>query len=114
MLRRRWRAIVTGLRTWARASADSLLQHAQSSELAALAPGRQAVAGSHPETRRPLEALIYDLLDAHHETARLAEGLRWDPEWCDHLEDLRRLQRVTREALSAASPAGERLVDQRR
>ena len=51
--------------------------------------------------------LIYELLDAHQDTAEIAEGLCDDPEWAAHLEYLRSLQRIGREML-ARMLAGER------
>jgi hypothetical protein len=45
-------------------------------------------------------ALIYELLDAHDDTARLASSLAGDPAWCAHLDYLRRLQRVGRSTLA--------------
>ena len=47
-----------------------------------------------------LTDLIYELIDAHGDTARLAEGLAEDPRWAAHLDYLRQLQRVAREALA--------------
>jgi hypothetical protein len=44
--------------------------------------------------------LVYELLDAHSDTARLAQALETDPEWFAHLEYLRQLQRVGRELLA--------------
>jgi hypothetical protein len=45
-----------------------------------------------------LTELVYELLDAHHDTARLAsEPL---PDWDAHLDYLRDLQRVGRETLA--------------
>jgi hypothetical protein len=64
------------------------------------------------EARRRLEEIVYRLLDAHHDTTRLAEGLDWDPEWSEHLDYLRQLQRHTREALSALSDPAEPIVEQ--
>jgi hypothetical protein len=48
--------------------------------------------------------LIYELLDAHDDTARIAAGSP-DPIWQPHLVYLRDLQRLGREVLAAA--AGE-------
>ena len=49
--------------------------------------------------------LVYELLDAHVDTMRMADGLDVDPAWAAHLDYLRDLQRVGREALAlAASP----------
>jgi hypothetical protein len=50
--------------------------------------------------------LVYELLDAHSDTARLARTLETDPQWAAHLEYLRQLQRVGRELL-ASSPTYE-------
>jgi hypothetical protein len=53
---------------------------------------------------RPVEdvtGLIYELLDAHYDTARLASELGADTRWAHHLEYLSDLQRVAREALAA-------------
>jgi hypothetical protein len=43
---------------------------------------------------------VYELLDAHGDTMRLADGLDAQPLWAAHLEYLRDLQRVGREALA--------------
>ncbi len=59
------------------------------------------------ETRSPVEAsaalvdLIYELMDAHDDTARLAQGLSSDVRWQAHLDYLQQLQRVGRELLAA-------------
>jgi hypothetical protein len=50
--------------------------------------------------------LVYELLDAHSDTACLAQGLDGDPEWAAHLEYLRQLQRVGRELLAHAPTYG--------
>ena len=47
-----------------------------------------------------LAALAYELLDAHADTARLADGLPHDLSWAAHLDYLRALQRTGRETLS--------------
>jgi hypothetical protein len=47
-----------------------------------------------------LTALVYELLDAHGDTMRLADGFDAQPVWAAHLEYLRDLQRVGREALA--------------
>jgi hypothetical protein len=47
-----------------------------------------------------LTELVYELLDAHEDTARLAQDMPGDPRWDAHLDYLRRLQRVGREALA--------------
>jgi hypothetical protein len=44
--------------------------------------------------------LVYELLDAHGDTARLAGELTGDPAWAAHLEYLRNLQRLGRETLA--------------
>ena len=48
-------------------------------------------------------ALVYELLDAHHDTARLASETGLDSSnmrWRGHLDYLRALQRKGREALA--------------
>ncbi len=52
-----------------------------------------------------LTALVYELLDAHADTARLADDLTADRQWEAHLDYLRNLQRVGREALARVEPA---------
>jgi hypothetical protein len=47
-----------------------------------------------------LGSLVYELLDAHGDTMRLAEGLAGDERWAAHLDYLRDLQRVGRERLA--------------
>jgi len=54
-------------------------------------------------TQAELLELIYELLDAHDDTARLAAGLEDDLRWRLHLEYLRDLQRVGRGRLAAAA-----------
>jgi hypothetical protein len=47
--------------------------------------------------------LVYELLDAHADTMRLARELDSDPAWAAHLDYLRDLQRVGRESLARAA-----------
>jgi hypothetical protein len=47
--------------------------------------------------------LVYELLDAHVDTMRLAHELDGDAAWAAHLDYLRDLQRVGREALAQTS-----------
>jgi hypothetical protein len=47
-----------------------------------------------------LAALAYELLDAHSDTAQLADGLEGDRYWAAHLDYLRTLQRKGRETLA--------------
>ncbi len=49
-----------------------------------------------------LTELLYELLDAHADTTRLASDLELDERWAAHLDYLRDLQRVGREALAGA------------
>jgi hypothetical protein len=56
------------------------------------------------ETGAGLAALAYELLDAHADTAELADGLQCDWCWAAHLEYLRALQRKGREMLAASAP----------
>jgi hypothetical protein len=47
-----------------------------------------------------LVPLVYELLDAHDDTARIAGETPLDPAWRAHLEYLRALQRKGRELLA--------------
>jgi|SRR5690242_13379787 hypothetical protein len=51
-----------------------------------------------------LAALAYELLDAHADTAQLANGLPQDLSWAAHLDYLRALQRKGRETLARTAP----------
>ena len=51
-----------------------------------------------------LAALAYELLDAHADTAQLADGLPYDDSWAAHLDYLRALQRKGRETLARTAP----------
>ena len=51
-----------------------------------------------------LAALAYELLDAHADTAQLADGLPYDRSWAAHLDYLRALQRKGREMLARTAP----------
>jgi hypothetical protein len=59
------------------------------------------LAGSEDETG-PLVRLVYELLDAHEDTARLMGRAEPDVRWQAHLDYLRALQRVGREVLAGA------------
>jgi hypothetical protein len=50
----------------------------------------------------PLIELVYELLDAHDDTADIASELAADLSWRAHLEYLRALQRRGRETLARA------------
>ena len=54
--------------------------------------------GSH--ATGSLTDLVYELLDAHADTARLASEFDELPAWAAHLDYLRDLQRVGRETLA--------------
>ena len=60
---------------------------------------------SSPATDRAeqLERLVYELLDAHADTDRLARGPSTDLLWRVHLHYLRDLQRTGREILARAA-----------
>jgi hypothetical protein len=47
--------------------------------------------------------LVYELLDAHDDTARLAHEELDHEQWAAHLDYLQRLQRVGREVLAEAA-----------
>jgi hypothetical protein len=50
-----------------------------------------------------LTQLVYELLDAHEDTARLVEEMTSEAAWALHLDYLRDLQRVGREVLATAA-----------
>jgi hypothetical protein len=50
-----------------------------------------------------LSGLLYELLDAHIDTIKLADSLEHDRYWAAHLDYLRDLQRVGRETLARAA-----------
>jgi hypothetical protein len=56
-----------------------------------------------PRISQQLTLLVYELLDAHDDTARLAADLTPDERWEVHLCYLRDLQRLGREALARTS-----------
>jgi hypothetical protein len=72
-------------------------------KLQAVHPG----ATGGPQAAAVLAELAYELLDAHADTAQLADGLSCDPSWAAHLDYLRALQRAGRELL-ARTAAPER------
>ena len=58
------------------------------------------------EAAAGLTSLAYELLDAHADTAQLADGLAYDSSWAAHLDYLRALQREGRATL-ARTASGE-------
>jgi hypothetical protein len=61
--------------------------------------------GNAATTTGYVTELLYELLDAHVDTMRLARDFDGDPAWAAHLDYLRDLQRVGREALAHAPSA---------
>jgi hypothetical protein len=61
----------------------------------------------HSDAPELLQALVYELLDAHHDTVELAEDPAED-RWWAHLDYLRALQRKGRELLAQACAADPR------
>jgi hypothetical protein len=59
------------------------------------------------DTSDHLARLIYELLDAHYDTARLTQEVADDVRWHAHLDYLRDLQRVAREVLATATAENE-------
>jgi hypothetical protein len=69
------------------------------------APGTAAITDRRPDTAAAsLAVLAYELLDAHADTAELADGLPYDRAWAAHLDYLRALQRMGRETLARTAP----------
>jgi hypothetical protein len=58
------------------------------------------VPASEPVRLADATVLIYELLDAHQDTAELAVELEDDPVWQAHLDYLRALQCKSREMLA--------------
>ena len=56
-----------------------------------------------PEASELLTRLVYELLDAHDYTARIAAGQHLDPRWQAHLSYPSDLQRVARGVLARAA-----------
>jgi hypothetical protein len=75
----------------------------------AVHPARERTASDHQpdaEAAAGLALLAYELLDAHADTAQLADCLAYDRSWAAHLDYLRALQRKGRETL-ARTASGE-------
>ena len=74
----------------------------------AVRPARDTTAGGdhQPDSAAAasLAVLAYELLDAHADTAQLADGLPYDGSWAAHLDYLRALQRKGREMLARTAP----------
>src|SRR5947209_6350653 len=70
------------------------------------APDTTAGGDHQPDsaTAASLAVLAYELLDAHADTAQLADGLPYDGSWAAHLDYLRALQRKGREILARSAP----------
>ena len=70
------------------------------------APDTTAGGDHQPDsaTAASLAVLAYELLDAHADTAQLADGLPYDRSWAAHLDYLRALQRRGRETLARTAP----------
>lgn len=67
------------------------------------APSQSACTQTPNSAIEDLGQLVYELLDAHDDTARLAAGLAEDAYWQAHLAYLRDLQRVGRAMLAQAT-----------
>ncbi len=64
-------------------------------------PLSSRISSKRPNAKPVQIELIYELLDAHDDTARLAGALgEVDPGWSAHLDYLRALQRKGREAVA--------------
>jgi hypothetical protein len=62
---------------------------------------------AEPAVLEKLAALVYELLDAHSDTAELAADLSDELRWAAHLDYLRALQRTARESLARSVGAVE-------
>lgn len=82
------------------------LWRASRTAITAMCPGPPRVASAEaPASPRPpaIEGLVYELLDAHLDTSRLATDMEHNPIWQAHLEYLTALQRIGRETLAHMS-----------
>ena len=61
-------------------------------------------ARSTVEYSAKLVDLVYELLDAHDDTARIAQEQTGEEQWAAHLDYLQQLQRVGRELLAHTGP----------
>jgi hypothetical protein len=64
----------------------------------ALHEGPRWIGGPADRVLADCQNLIYELLDAHGDTADLARELQCEPPWAAHLEYLQALQRTGRQA----------------
>ncbi len=69
---------------------------------------RRAPSKRHTAVEPALVTLVYELLDAHADTAELAAELVDDPRWGAQLDYLRALQRTARATLARATPGDVR------
>lgn len=85
-----------------RAAADTVVSGALSMSPTDQPPGRASAPSKQARDAGAdaVVSLVYELLDAHNDTAELAADLESDPQWEAHLEYLRALQRKGREALA--------------
>jgi hypothetical protein len=63
-------------------------------------PASAASGRAHAPDADAVVSLVYELLDAHDDTAEMAADLELDPRWEAHLAYLRALQRKGRETLA--------------
>jgi hypothetical protein len=63
-------------------------------------PSATASQGGCEPAPSAVASLVYELLDAHDDTAQMASDLELDPLWQAHLDYLRALQRKGRETLA--------------
>jgi hypothetical protein len=63
-------------------------------------PSSAASQGTGEPAPSAVASLVYELLDAHDDTAQMASDLEFDPVWEAHLDYLRALQRKGRETLA--------------
>jgi hypothetical protein len=81
-------------------------------EVVQVVQGRTTIGVQMRETRSAVETsaklaeLVYELLDAHDDTLRLAQESDCDVRWAAHLDYLQQLQRIGRELLAASVADG--------
>jgi hypothetical protein len=83
-----------------RAGADALIDRARAAGRGGQANGAAGPRATDATSLSAVSELVYELLDAHEDTAQMAAWFRCDPDWREHLQRLQTLQRQGRETLA--------------
>jgi hypothetical protein len=77
-----------------------------------MAFARPLIVSAAAERAERLARVVYELLDAHHDTELLVRGKGSELDWDTHLDYLRTLQRLAREVLAEHLDTSARAVDE--